>query len=229
MWQRLLGLQLLRGSLLRRAPIGPLREYYSDPIPGRGQRLDQTRFVAIDLETTGMDASRDEILSVGLVALHWDRIDLGSTSHHYISPDRKIPESSAIIHHITDDAAAAGNPLSEVVPRILSRLAGQVIIAHHAEMEHAFLNAACRRLYGVGLALPVIDTETLFRRQFDRRGQVYRASDLRLHALRERVGLPRYRAHNALSDALAVAELFLAFLAHAGIGSGQRLGRVLTG
>jgi len=33
---------------------------------------------------------------------------------------------------------------------------------------------------------------------------------LRLHALSERYNLPRYSAHNALSDALAAAELFLA-------------------
>lgn len=229
MWGRLFGLNILRTHRCRRAPPGPLRAYYSTPFPARARRLAEVRFVAVDLETTGKDPTRDEILSIGMIDLRCDCIDLGSANHFYLAPGCGIPEASAIIHQITDDQAAAGSALAQIIPRALSQLSGRVMIAHHAGMERSFLDAACRRLYGVGLALPVIDTETLFRRRFDRHGQVYQAADLRLHALRERAGLPRYRAHNALSDALAVAELFLAFLAHAGIGSDQRLGRVLTG
>ena len=37
--------------------------------------------------------------------------------------------------------------------------------------------------------------------------------DLRLFNLRPRYNLPRYKAHNALSDAIATAELFMALAA----------------
>jgi len=49
----------------------------------------------------------------------------------------------------------------------------------------------------------------------ERSQQPIRGTDLRLFNLREAQQLPRYRAHNALSDALATAELFLALAAHA--------------
>lgn len=229
MWGRLFGLEMLRRLRLRRAPPGPLHAYYSTPFPKSGHRLGQVRFVAIDLETTGHNPAHDEILSIGLIGLSCDCIDLGSANHYYLAPEHDIPEASAIIHQITDDHAAQGGALSQILPRVLSQLAGRVMIAHHAGMERAFLDLACRRQYGVGLTLPVVDTETLCRRQFDRRGQVYQAADLRLHALRERFALPQYRAHDALSDALAAAELFLVFQAQAGIGADERLRSVLTG
>ncbi|WP_454228235.1 hypothetical protein [Propioniciclava flava] len=40
-----------------------------------------------------------------------------------------------------------------------------------------------------------------------------RAGQLRLWAARERFGLPAYQAHDALTDALACAELYLAQVA----------------
>ena len=62
----------------------------------------------------------------------------------------------------------------------------------------------------------MVDTEWLARRWHQRRGQAIATGQLRLASLRQRFNLPRYRAHDALSDALAAAELFCAQLAEAG-------------
>ena len=47
--------------------------------------------------------------------------------------------------------------------------------------------------------------------------------DLRLFNLRERYHLPNYKAHNALSDAISTAELFLALAAESGDLAKHRL------
>ena len=44
----------------------------------------------------------------------------------------------------------------------------------------------------------------------ERMGTYPRGEDLRLARVRQRYGLPRYGSHNALSDALACAELYVA-------------------
>ena len=53
-----------------------------------------------------------------------------------------------------------------------------------------------------------------------RREQPIRQGELTLAACRARYHLPDYRAHNALGDALATAELLLAHLAS---GAGPRV------
>ena len=73
----------------------------------------------------------------------------------------------------------------------------------------------------------MIDTEVLARRRLQRRNQPYRPGELRLSGLRERYQLPRYRAHNALSDALATAELFLAITADMAADDRVRLKELL--
>jgi len=200
-----------------------MRDYLAVPFPKPSADYRQVSFVAVDLETTGLNPTKDHILSVGWVCLEGNRIDLGSARHRLVHSGRAIAEASAVIHQITDDEAARGEPLGEVLPELLADLAGKVMIAHHAAMERRFLNAACRRKCGTKLPLMVVDTQALARRTFERRHLSYKGSDLRLHALGERYNLPRYNAHNALSDALAAAELFLAQVAAKDGGRGVKL------
>jgi DNA polymerase-3 subunit epsilon len=213
---------------LRGAPPGALRDFLSEPLPSPRQDYRSADYLAIDLETTGLDLRRDLILSVGYVALTGQRIDLASARHRVVRIDRSIPEASAVIHQITDDQAAGGLELEDVLAELLTALKGRVLIAHHAVIECGFLGNACRRLWGTGLPVRVADTQVLARRTLERRQIAFKGSDLRLHALGDRYNLPRYGAHNALSDALAAAELFLAQAAHRDGGKGLRLSDFLT-
>jgi len=213
MLSALLGINFRRKRLYANAPSGPLQDFYAVPFPSGNSDCRKLGFVALDLETTGLDPRHDEILSIGWVCINDMQIELGTAQHRLICPQGEIPERSAVIHQITDDQAAEGEPLAVVLKELLPQLAGKVLIAHHARFEMQFLHRACMALFGIRFLMPVIDTQVIARRTLERRDQAYRPQELRLAALRERYQLPRYRLHNALSDALAAAELFLAQLA----------------
>jgi DNA polymerase-3 subunit epsilon len=212
---------------LRKEPDGPMRKYLAAPFPEPSRDYREVDYLAIDLETTGLDAKSDHILSFGYLTIHGDRIDLGSAKHRLVRTHLAIPEASAVIHQITDDQAAMGEHLETVLTELLEAMAGKVMIAHHATIEQGFINKACKRLLGGGLLVPVVDTQTIALRTFQRRQTPFKGSDLRLHSLCDRYNLPRYGAHNALSDALAAAELFLAQAAHKDNGKGVPLGDLL--
>jgi DNA polymerase-3 subunit epsilon len=169
--------------------------------------------VALDLETTGLDPGRDNILSYGLVHLRKMSILLETARHAVISVPAEIPESSAVIHQITDDVAAKGIPIEQALPELLGELRGRVMLVHYAGIEQNFLDAACRQLYGVPFVVRTIDTLVLARRLLEIRNHTIQPGNLRLFNLRPQYNLPQYKAHNALSDALATAELFLAMAA----------------
>lgn len=206
-----------RRRLLGRA-TGPLRDFYRAPFVAPTSDCRELGFVALDLETTGLDPGRDEILSIGLVSIDKLRIELSGARHYLLRPAGAIPERSAVIHCITDDAAAAGAAPETVLPEVLARLGGKVLVAHHAQLDLRFLDRACRRLYGAGLLLPVVDTQRIARRALERRNQPIGPQDLRLGQCRQRHQLPHYRLHNALNDALACAELLLVQLAQHDVG-----------
>ena len=228
MWRRFLPLDYHRRQLLRGAPAGPLHDYLATAFPARSADYRDIEFIALDLETTGLDAREDEILSIGMVSMKAGRIELAGAEYYLVAPRGPIPESTAALHRITDDTAATGTSLPEVLPKVLSRLAGRVLLGHHVGLEKAFLDAACKRTYGTGFLAPMADTEVLIQRWLERRNEAFGGHQLRLHALRERYGLPRYQAHNALTDALATAELFCAFVARANLVGQVPLKRFLT-
>ena len=217
-----------RRRLLRKAPPGPMRDYLAKPFPAAGSDWRAVDFLAIDLETTGLDHRKDVILSFGHVTLSGGTIVLASSEHRVVRIDRDIPAASAVIHQITDDEAAQGEDLGVILADLLAVLAGKVLIAHHAQIETTFISRACQQVYGLPMPVPVVDTQVLAQRQLERRQIAYKGSDLRLHALGERYNLPRYAAHNAFYDALSAAELFLAQVANLGDGRALTLRSLLA-
>jgi DNA polymerase-3 subunit epsilon len=206
----LFSLETRRKRLLKRAPAGPLREFLSVPTPDPGIDHRNLKYLALDFETTGLESSQHDILSAGYLTIQHSAVLLGTSRHEIVAIKGLIPEASAVIHRITDDQAAQGLPLETVVSNLLAELAGKVMVAHHADIEFGFLNAACKKLWGCGIVMPVSDTLALEKRLMEYSGRPMRPGALRLNTVRERYGLPRYGAHNALTDALACAELFLA-------------------
>lgn len=223
MWKTLFNTKARYWRGGRRKATGPLAEFYQHPPPAPDTPYDQVEFLAIDLETSGLDPKTDEILSIGYLPILNGAIRLDGAAYHLIRPDRPVPEKTAVIHGLLDDHLETAPTLDAVLPEVLRALTGRVPVAHHARIEHLFLRAACSRFYGHPLEMRFADTLALERRSLSRRGQEVTEGGLRLSAVRERYGLPHYHAHNALTDALAAAELFLAQAAQA---SGREAVRV---
>lgn len=206
----LFGPDARRRRLLHKAPPGPLHDFLSVAVPSRRTDWREASFLALDLETTGGNPQTDEIVSFGWVRIAQQRILLSSAQHRLVRLSGAMTATSAVVHRITDDEVAQGESLETVLADLLRELAGHVLIAHYIQTEVGFLEASCQRLYGARGYFPAIDTLALAAAARDRQRRAPRKGELRLGNLRRQYGLPRYRAHNALSDALAAAELFLA-------------------
>ena len=216
-----------RARLLRTAPPGPLRDYLSHPFPASSTRHLDLRLAALDLETTGLDPRSDAILSIGLVPVDGLAITLAGARQVLVRGDREVGQSAAI-HGLTDDAVATGGSLVDALGLVLTALTGRVLLAHHAAIERSFLAAACMQVFGMPLVCPSVDTMVLEQRLVEAgSGHEAPPDSLRLQASRDRRGLPRYRSHDALTDALACAELYLAQVSALGHGQPVPLGRLM--
>ncbi len=198
-----------RDRALASLPQGPLRALLAEPAPDPSLPLSQVQLLAIDLETTGLDPRKDHILSVGYVAVDGLSITLGHAGQAVIKAGIEVGQS-AVVHGLTDDDLACGRELEDVLPGVLEALRGRILLAHFAGIEQRFLATACKRLYGHEATFTVVDTFELQRRITTAAFRHVREGALRLGTCRANFGLPRYKAHEALTDALACAELYLA-------------------
>ncbi|MBU2871855.1 exonuclease domain-containing protein [Colwellia sp. E2M01] len=211
----LLGYEAQRKRLFKKAPAGALRNFLAVPVISINTPIDDIEILAVDFETTGLDATRDKLLSVGFVNLKQQQIALNTCYHQIIKTKAQLEESNVIIHHITDSQKEQGKSLKEVVEALLKALAGKVMLVHFARIERQFLTQACYELYGMAPVFPIIDTLAIEKRRLDKRDVAYDPSELRLSNLRHKFELPEHHAHDALSDAIATAELFMAQMSKA--------------
>ncbi|MEE9386126.1 MAG: 3'-5' exonuclease [Nannocystaceae bacterium] len=187
------------------------------------------RYWALDLETSGVDPRRAEILSVGMVPIREGRIHWGDRFYRPVRPRRASVGSADTVaaHALTGTELRGAEGLESVLPHVLQRLRDAVLLVHHVRLDVAFIKAAVD-LSGYEMpALLVVDTVPLIER-YNRRGvwlgREHRPVPLALGAARRYFGLPDHSAHNALADALATAELMLCLRAKLGCSTLRDLG-----
>lgn len=175
--------------------------------------FEQTRYLVMDLEMTGLDAQEHAIVSAGTVMISDGRIQLASAEHRYFLPTSIMAEDvaeTAHIHMITDEKRECeGEPLQHWLQDLGGRLLADAWVFHYAQIDMPFLKENARR-FGITLPKVKIYDTALYERKRQLSEQLQSYDQLKLNSCRKRYGLPQYRQHHALSDAIATAELWLA-------------------
>ena len=158
--------------------------------------------VALDLETTGVEPEKDEIIEIGAVQFRGDEV-LG-TFQTMVNPRRAIPEFVRQLTGITQREVDAAPPLSAVAGDLAAFLGRYPIVGHSIGFDLAFLSRA-----GLPLPNPRHDTMELASVLFPN------AKGYALTALADMVGITYGRAHRAVEDARMSQALYVALLRRA--------------
>jgi DNA polymerase III subunit epsilon len=193
-----------------------IKRYYDAPWPRSSAHFSECRFLVVDLETTDLSAQQGEVASIGWVVIEQGVIQISSSEYYLVQLEKDVGQS-AVYHHLHDQELAEARKITDIFKRFLEAAMGCVLVFHHAGLDMAFLNKLSHSIYGVSLCSIVVDTLELEKRKFIRQNQMVEQGALRLFNCRERYGLPVYPAHNAFVDALATAELLLAYAANQGV------------
>ena len=178
-------------------------------------------FAVVDLELTGLDPARDEIISFASVPIDGGRVVPGATRAFEIRP-RRMPDATTIrIHGLRPADLANKPPLEEAIGPMLEALAGRVVVAHPAWVEREFLAAALATI-GAKLKEPVIDTAAMANRVLGNDGD--RPAHVPLADAVAALGLPVHDPHTAAGDALTTAQLFIALATQLDRGEPQTVG-----
>ncbi len=195
-----------------------MRDYEAGPWPDRRLPWREVGYAVLDLETSGLDARRDAVLSAGLVGIAGGRVRLDQRWVSLVRPPEGllVGGDSIRIHGLMRAELATAPELDAVLPELLGLLRGRCLVVHVAGVDVAFLNAILGPRYGARLRGPILDTARLAGALHERAqllGEVPAgtpAPPIQLRALAERLGLPVFGEHDALSDALTTAQVFLA-------------------
>jgi DNA polymerase-3 subunit epsilon/ATP-dependent DNA helicase DinG len=161
-----------------------------------------TTYVALDIETTGLDPARDRIIEIGAV-----RFSASGEEGEFaslINPGRRLSPFIERLTGISNAQVEAAPPLERVRDRLAGFLEGFTLVGHNIEFDIEFL-----RREGLVQEAAAIDTATLARLLLP---------ELPGHGLSDvaaALGLPSENHHRALADARLAAHVFLALLREA--------------
>jgi len=173
---------------------------------GRGAQS-TLRWVVLDVETTGLDPLRDEVLAIGAVGLCDGRIAIADSLELALRPQRASGRDNILVHGIGEGAQRAGLDPCDAARRLRVSLADAPLVAWHAAFDRAFLE----RLFA-STGLPAIDNAWIDLADLapalmtDARARTF-------DAWLEVLGIPMEQRHHAVGDALATAMMMASLLA----------------
>lgn len=206
----------------KKASRTPLQVLYEQPIIQPSQSFLDTRFLVLDCEMSGLDTRKYQLLSIGWVMIEHGRIVNASAKHLLIHADRGTGESSKI-HGLLDSSIAGASSAATVLMLLIKQMQGAVLVFHHAPLDMRFLQNASVDIFRCPLLFSYVDTMAIEKRRMQLQGK---NSGLRLVQCRQRYGLLPGSQHNALADAQATAELFLAQASYLGKGHELKLSQL---
>lgn len=157
------------------------------------------RYVAVDLETTGLYPGRDRILEIGAVKVRGG-LEV-ETFHTLVDPRMEIPDYITDLTGITGEMVAGKPTADRAVAEFVEFAAGYPLLGHSLQFDYAFLKhqAVDMGLYFEKLGCDSLKIARLLLPQLPSR----RLGDLCVH-----FGIPLDRAHRALEDARAASGVF---------------------
>jgi DNA polymerase III subunit epsilon len=185
----------------------------------------EASWCAIDLELTGLDPRRNEIIAVGVVPIEDGRVLLGESRYALARSDVRPEHGAVLVHKLRHADVAGAPPVSEAIDLVLTALTGRVPVFHTAFVEQGFLGPQLSRRH-VRLP-PAADTEVLGRRWLRQRDGEAPAG-LPLSRLARELGQRAEPPHHALGEALTTAQAFIALARHLDAVEPQTIGSLIS-
>jgi DNA polymerase-3 subunit epsilon len=160
-------------------------------------------FVAIDLETTGLDAGRDAVVAVAIVPFRGGEPIGGYET--LVNPGRPIPPASTRIHGITDEMVMTAPRLVDVLDEIEVLCGSHVVVGHGVAFDLAILERVRRSHHRPPLLNTALCTMRLA-------AALHPGRVVTLESLAGRLGVPVLGRHTARGDALIAGAMMLGLL-----------------
>jgi DNA polymerase III subunit epsilon len=166
---------------------------------------DAQRWIALDLETTGLDPKNDRIIEIGAVAINDGAVDLHDYFHRVLIADGAVSAENRVVHGVTAAEQSFGANLVEALQALLTWMQDAPLIGFHTTFDIGFLRAA------IGQHIAPAQAKRFAQNYLDLAviaPLVFPAQKARsLGEWSVALKLPIRKQHRALADALATAHL----------------------
>ena len=166
--------------------------------------------VSLDCETTGLDRRRDDVVTVAAIRIRGARILTSERFEAKLRPEAPMKPDAIKVHRLREADVAEGRAVRDVLPDLLKFIGPRPLVGYYLEFDVAMLNKHVRRLLGVDLPNQKVETSALYYERKYGDAPPGAPVDLSFASILSDLKLPTLDRHDAYSDALMTAMIYLA-------------------
>ncbi len=169
-------------------------------------------WIVLDCETTGLNISKDEIISIGAVKIIGNTLMTSERLELIVKPEKKVSPESIKIHRLRELDVVNGLDPEVAIEKLMHFIGSRPIVGYYLEFDLAMLNKGIWRMLGLGLPQPKIEVSAMYyeykNQQLSMNAQD-RNIDLRFQTIMKDLGMPVRDAHDAINDAVMTGMAFI--------------------
>jgi DNA polymerase III subunit epsilon len=180
-------------------------------LPEADQRtpFEHSRFVVVDVETTGLNLMRDSLISIGAVSVVNKHIIMGDSFSVVLQQHKSSHKDNILIHGISGSEQRAGDDPVEALLSFLEYLGKSPLVAFHVAFDESMIQHAMHKYLGFSFKHRWLDLAYVLPSLNSRLRHSHRSLD----DWSNYFSIRNDERHNAVADALATAHLLLIVMA----------------
>lgn len=171
-----------------------------------------SRVVVVDVESSGLDVRRDRLIAIGAIAVESLRIDVGAGFSVVLRQEVASEDADVLVHRIGGSAQTGGVEPVDALLAFLEFIGKSPLVGYHARFDEIMIAKSTCTVLGERFIRHWIDLAYLAPALHPDTARDAKGLDDWADAF----GIANFARHNALADALATAQLYLALCAKAG-------------
>lgn len=182
-----------------------LADWHAIPEADLRTSFEHSRYVVVDVETTGLNLMSDKLISIGAVGVVNGRIALGDSFAAVLQQGVSSPRENILVHGISGSKQREGTDPVEALLAFLEYLGKAPLVAFHVAFDESMIRRAIRQYLGVSFKHPWLDLAYVMPALNSRLMNSHRSLD----DWSGYFNIYNDERHNAVADALTTAQLML--------------------
>lgn len=165
------------------------------------KRKKETKFVAIDVETTGLSPLYNELIEISAIKYEGaKKLDTFST---LIKPKKEVSRTITNLTGITNKMLEDAPTIEKVMPELIEFIGDDPIVAHNANFDYSFLQNNSNKSFTNN---KVIDTVAISRKMLPN------LPNHKLNTVARYIGIQEEGYHRAEFDCECCAKIYMKYL-----------------
>jgi DNA polymerase III subunit alpha, Gram-positive type len=166
--------------------------------------LDKLTYVIFDLETTGLESTREEIIEIGAIKI--ENREVKDVFNMLVKPEKLLGQHITELTGISQEMLENEPPIKPVLSKFMEFIGDNILVAHNADFDSGFVKTQLKKHFNKDLPNQIVCTLHISR------DLLPNLENHKLHTIAKYYDLNIVNRHRAIGDVELTLQIWLRFM-----------------